>query len=89
MQKLNVLKYYRLIYKECSEIKSYNFRDFFKRKLRYDFDVRINPNINHSTKEGKTINEKDLQLKLEEMKRIKVLQNLFFQNEKDVNKIHT
>lgn len=70
MQNLNVLKYYRIIYKECKQIKSYNFKDFFIRKLRYDFLNPVNKN---------KLSEEDLQLRLAETRRIRRLQNLYFE----------
>jgi len=79
MQNLNVLKYYRKLFKECKEIKSYNFRDFFIRKLKYDFKNEVSTVENNKSSKIND-NKKDLEEKLNEIIRIRKLQNLYFEN---------
>lgn len=64
MNSIEIKIFYRKLLKTAKSIQNYNFQDFFVRKLKNDF-------------RHKNLNKEDVQNRLEELKRIAVVQNLY------------
>jgi hypothetical protein len=62
---IHILKNYRRMLKLANTMNSYNFREFFKRKILGDF------------RSGHNFSQNELELKYEELKRIITVQNLY------------
>lgn len=65
MNKNQILTSYKGLLKSAKTMKSYNFREYFLRKIRHDYRIKQSFNINEETQ------------RLDELKRIIIVQNLF------------